>query len=72
MESFYEYGSRRGFWRIHDLFQEKNIPITVFGVAMALERNQDICNAIKKAGYEIASHGSVSYTHLTLPTSDLV
>ncbi len=57
MESIYEYGSRRGFWRIHELFQEKNIPITIFGVGMALERNQDVCNAIKKAGYEIASHG---------------
>ena len=37
MESFYEYGSRRGFWRVHDLLQEKNIPITIFGVGMALE-----------------------------------
>ncbi len=57
MESFYEYGSRRGFWRLHELFQEKKIPITIFGVGMALERNQDVCNAIEKAGYEIASHG---------------
>ena len=57
MESFYEYGSRRGFWRIHKLFQEKKIPITIFGVAMALERNPDVCNAIKKANYEIACHG---------------
>ena len=57
MESFYEYGSRRGFWRIHELFQEKNIPITIFGVGMALERNLDICNAIIKSNYEIASHG---------------
>jgi len=57
MESFYEYGSRRGFWRIHELLQEKNIPITIFGVGMALERNQNICDAIKKADYEVASHG---------------
>jgi len=57
MESFYEYGSRRGFWRLHELFQEKKIPITIFGVGMALERNQDVCAAIEKAGYEIASHG---------------
>jgi len=57
MESIYEYGSRSGFWRIHELFQKKNIPITIFGVGMALERNQDVCNAIKKAGYEVASHG---------------
>jgi allantoinase len=57
MESFYEYGSRRGFWRIHDLFQEKKIPITIFGVGMALEKNKDICDAIKKSNYEVASHG---------------
>ena len=57
MESFYEYGSRRGFWRVHDLLQEKNIPITIFGVGMALEKNQDVCDAIKKANYEVASHG---------------
>ena len=57
MESIYEYGSRRGFWRIHDLFKQKKIPLTIFGVGMALERNKEICEAIKKAKYEIASHG---------------
>ena len=57
MESIYEYGSRRGFWRIHDLFNKKKIPLTIFGVGMALERNKEICKAIKKANYEIASHG---------------
>ena len=57
MESLYEYGSRSGFWRLHKLFQEKKIPITIFGVGMALEKNPEVCNAIKKAGYEVASHG---------------
>ena len=57
MESLYEYGSRAGFWRLHKLFQEKKIPITVFGVGMALEKNPEICKAIKDAGYEVASHG---------------
>ena len=57
MESLYEYGSRRGFWRIHGLFKEKKIPVTIFGVAMALERNKEICDEIKKSDYEIASHG---------------
>ena len=57
MESMYEYGSRRGFWRIHKLFQEKKIPVTIFGVAMALERNLEVCNAIKNGNYEIACHG---------------
>ena len=57
MESLYEYGSKRGFWRIHELFQKKKIPLTIFGVAMALERNPEVCKAIKNADYEIACHG---------------
>ena len=57
MESLYEYGSRRGFWRVHKLFQEKKIPITIFGVGMALEKNPEICRAIKNSDYEVASHG---------------
>ncbi len=57
MESLYEYGSRRGFWRLHRLFKEKKIPITIFGVGMALEKNPDVCKAIKEANYEVASHG---------------
>jgi len=57
MESLYEYGSRAGFWRLHKLFQEKKIPITIFGVGMALEKNPEVCKAITKAGYEVASHG---------------
>ena len=57
MESIYEYGARRGFWRIHDLFNKKKIPLTIFGVGMALKRNKEVCKAIKKANYEVASHG---------------
>ena len=57
MESFYEYGSRRGFWRLHKLFAEKKIPVTIFGVAMALERNPEVCKAIINGNYEVASHG---------------
>ena len=57
MESMYEDGSRRGFWRLHKLFQEKKLPITIFGVAMALERNPEVCDAIKNGNYEVACHG---------------
>ena len=57
MESLYEYGSRCGFWRLHRLFQEKKIPITIFGVGMALEKNPEVCKAIKDSNYEVASHG---------------
>jgi len=57
MESLYEYGSKRGFWRVHELFQENKIPVTIFGVGMALERNPEVCNAIKNSNYEVAAHG---------------
>jgi len=39
IESIYEYGSRAGFWRLHRMFSERGIPVTIYGVAMALERN---------------------------------
>lgn len=57
MESIYEYGSRTGFWRLHRLFTKRRMPVTVFGVATALERNPDAVAAMKDAGWEIASHG---------------
>ena len=57
MESLYEYGSRAGFWRLHRLFTERELPLTVFAVAMALERNPAIITAMQDAQWEIASHG---------------
>jgi putative urate catabolism protein len=57
MESMYEYGSRAGFWRLHRLFERLNVPITVFGVTMALQRNPEAVAAMKDAKWEIASHG---------------
>ena len=57
MESLYEYGARAGFWRLQRLFTERDLPVTVFGVAMALERNPDAVAAMQAAGWEIASHG---------------
>lgn len=57
MESLYEYGSRVGVWRLFKLFARKGIPLTLFGVAMALERNPAVAEAAMKAGYEICSHG---------------
>jgi putative urate catabolism protein len=57
MESLYEYGSRAGFWRLWRLFTGKGIPVTVYGVATALQRNPDAVAAMKEAGWEIASHG---------------
>ncbi|MGB5511933.1 MAG: allantoinase PuuE [Woeseiaceae bacterium] len=57
MESLYEYGSRAGFWRLHRLFTERDLPVTVFAVAMALQRNPAAADAMQQAGWEIASHG---------------
>ena len=57
MESMYEYGSRAGFWRLHRLFTQRQIPITVYAVAMALERNPAAAAAMVEAGWEVASHG---------------
>lgn len=57
MESIYEYGSRAGLWRVLRLFEERALPLTVFGVAMALKRNPDAVVAFQELGHEIACHG---------------
>ena len=57
MESIYEYGSRRGFWRIYNNFVERKLPLTIFGVGLALQQNNEICSAIKESNFEIVSHG---------------
>jgi putative urate catabolism protein len=57
MESIYEYGARAGFWRLHRMFQERGLPVTVFGVTMALQRNPEAVAAMLGANWEIASHG---------------
>ena len=57
MESIYEYGSRAGVWRILDLFRAREIPITLFAVAMAMQRHPHVIEQALKDGHEIASHG---------------
>jgi putative urate catabolism protein len=57
MESIYEYGSRAGFWRLHRMFTERAVPVTVYAVATALDRNHEAAAAMKEADWEIASHG---------------
>ena len=57
MESLYAYGSRAGVWRLLRLFERRGLPLTVFGVGMALLRNPDVARACVEAGHEIASHG---------------
>ena len=57
MESIYEYGSRAGVWRILREFERRKLPLTVFGVAMALQRHPELTAAFVDAGHEIACHG---------------
>ena len=57
MESIYEYGARAGFWRLHRLFTESQLPVTVYGVATALQRSPEQVQAMLDADWEIASHG---------------
>ncbi len=57
MESIYEYGSRVGVWRILREFERRGLPLTVFGVAMALERHPEVTSAFQELGHEIACHG---------------
>ena len=68
METIYEYGSRAGFWRVHDLL--KDLPVTVYGVATALARAPQQLAAMKAAGWEIASHGLKWVEHKDMDAED--
>jgi putative urate catabolism protein len=56
-ESMFEFGSRAGFWRVHRIFRKHGLPLTVYAVAQALERNLEAAQAMVDAGWEVASHG---------------
>ena len=70
MDSMYEYGSRAGFWRIHNEFQSRGLPMTIFGVGMALARNPYVVQAIKDAEYDVVSHGQrwLHYQNIDIET----
>jgi len=70
VESMYEYGSRAGFWRIWRLFQDRGLPLTVFGVATALARNPEAVAAMKQATWEIASHGLKWIDYRDIPENE--
>jgi len=70
MESIYEYGARAGFWRLHRLFAKAQIPLTIYGVATALARNPTQVEAMKDAGWEIASHGLKWVEHKDMPEAE--
>ena len=68
MESLYEYGSRVGVWRVLELFRRHRMTLTVYGVAMAMERNPAAVDAFLRAGHEVASHGWrwINYQHMPI------
>ncbi|SCM69033.1 allantoinase PuuE [Donghicola eburneus] len=70
MESIYEYGARAGFWRLHRLFTSAAIPVTIYGVATALSRSPEQVEAMKDAGWEIASHGLKWVEHKDMPEEE--
>ena len=67
MESMYEYGSRAGAWRILREFEKRGLPLTVFGVSMALQRNPELTQAFLELGHEIACHSWrwIHYQHMS-------
>ncbi|MDY0881606.1 allantoinase PuuE [Dongia soli] len=67
MESIYEYGARAGFWRLWRLFTSRRVPVTVYGVASALQRSPEQVAAMKEADWEIASHGLKWIEHKDMP-----
>jgi len=70
MESIYEYGSRAGVWRILNLFARHKMPLTVYGVAMAMERNPAAVEAMLEGGHEIASHGWRWINYQSMPMDE--
>lgn len=70
MESIYEYGARAGFWRLHRLFTQADIPLTIYGVATALARSPEQVEAMKAADWEIASHGLKWVEHKDMPETE--
>src|SRR5262249_52000595 len=69
-ESMFEYGSRVGFWRVLRIVAERKLPLTVFGCALALERNPPAAEAIRAAGFDICCHGWRWIKHYELSERD--
>ncbi|HYS12121.1 MAG TPA: allantoinase PuuE [Burkholderiaceae bacterium] len=70
MESIYEYGARAGVWRVLREFERRRLPLTIFGVSMALERCPEVTAAFVELGHEIACHGWrwISYQNVDVAT----
>ena len=66
----FEYGSRVGFWRVARLLQAHGMPATIFGCGLALERNPQVCAAIRDAGWDVCAHGWRWERHQTLTEAE--
>ncbi|MBS0541801.1 MAG: polysaccharide deacetylase family protein, partial [Proteobacteria bacterium] len=69
-EGMFEYGSRAGFWRLMRAFQERGLPMTVFGCALAFERNVEAAAAVKASGFDVCSHGWRWIKHFDLTEAE--
>ena len=69
-ESMFEYGSRAGFWRVHRIFTKHGLPLTVYAVGQALERNPEAARAMVDAGWEVASHGWRWIDYMEMPEDE--
>jgi allantoinase len=69
-ESMFEFGSRAGFWRIHRIFTAHDLPLTVYAVGQALERNPEAARAMVDAGWEVASHGWRWIDYIEMPEAE--
>jgi putative urate catabolism protein len=67
VESMFEFGSRAGFWRVHRLFTERGLPLTVYAVGQALDRNPEAARAMGEAGWEVVGHGWRWIDYVELP-----
>jgi allantoinase len=65
-ESLWEYGSRVGYWRLHELFVERRVPLTINACSQALERNRQIAGAIHEAGFDLSCHGERFARHFLM------
>jgi putative urate catabolism protein len=69
-ESMFEFGSRVGFWRVHRIFTAHGLPLTVYAVGLALERNPEAGRAMAEAGWEVASHGWRWFDYAGMPEDE--
>jgi len=69
-ETLFEYGARVGFWRLHDLFAERGVPLTINACSQALERNEEIAGAIRDGDFDLCCHGERFVRHYAMDEAE--